>query len=322
MKAAILYQLGETPRYGEIAEPVSKNEDEILINVKAAAVKNLDKGKVSGHHYSSDRLRQPEVVGVDGVGTLNDGTRVYGLGISGMIAEKGLANKNTIVKIPDGLDYVTAAALPNAVMGAAAALNFRAKIKPGDIVFINGATGVTGKVAVQVAKYYGAKKVIATGRNAEALNELLELGADEVISLKQEDEAIIAKIKEIHSSTPIDVIIDYLWGHPAEIILVALQGKGAVSHKVRLVTVGAMAGDKVQLSSGTLRSSAIEILGSGLGSLLKDDLRELFANLLPEMFLLAANGKLKIDTVVTDLKDVETAWHQDIPSGKRLVIVI
>jgi NADPH:quinone reductase-like Zn-dependent oxidoreductase len=117
-------------------------------------------------------------------------------------------------------------------------------------VLINGATGVTGMIAVQIAKYYGAKKIIVTGRNAESLNHLLTLGADEVISLKQDDEPIINRIKEIHAETPIDIIIDYLWGHPAELVLAALQGKGNVTHKVRYVTVGGMAGDKIQLSSG------------------------------------------------------------------------
>ena len=57
---------------------------------------------------------------------------------------------------------------------------FRAAMQPGDTVLINGATGFTGRVAVQIARHYGAKKVIATGRNPESLQALLDLGADDI----------------------------------------------------------------------------------------------------------------------------------------------
>jgi len=321
MKAAV-YTPGNIPTYSDFTDPIAPNDSQLLITVKASAVKNLDKGIVSGHHYSSDVNAEPKVAGIDGVGELADGTRVYGFGIAGAIAEKALIDKNKMALIPDGLDDASAAALPNAVMGAGAALRYRAGLKAGETVLINGATGVTGMIAVQIAKLSGAAKIIVTGRNAESLEKLMHLGADETISLKQDDETIVKRLKEIHSTTPIDVVIDYLWGHPAELILTALQGKGGATHKLRFVTVGAMAGDKIQLSSGTLRSSDIEITGSGLGSLPKDAMKRLFTELLPEMFAYAAEGKLKIETLTVNLKDIETAWQKEIPGGKRLVVVI
>lgn len=176
-------------------------------------------------------LEHPEVAGMDGVGLLEDGTRVYGFGVGGVIAEKALINKHLTVKLTDGIDDVTAAALPNALMGSAAALRFRANMQPGQVVVINGATGVTGVVAVQIAKHYSAAKVIATGRNQEQLKKLLQLGADEVISLKQTDEQITNRLKQIHVETPISVVIDYTWGHPAELILAALKGKGNTTQR-------------------------------------------------------------------------------------------
>ena len=323
MKAAVLHQLGTAPKYEDFLEPVAKDENQVLIKVKAASVKNLDKGRASGAHYGS-HTNLPEVVGVDGVGVLPDGTRVYSLGMTGMIAEKALINKNGYTKIPDTLDDVTAAALPNAIMGAALALKYRAELKAGDTVLINGATGVTGQAAVQIAKYYGAKKVIAIGRNVETLNLLLQLGADEIISLKDDDKDITSSIKEIHSNTPINSVIDYLWGHPAEIILNALKGGGLhkVTPKVRFVTVGSMAGEDIKVTSNLLRSTAIEILGSGFGSIPAEVMQKLPNEILPEMFQLAANGKLKIETVTAPLKGVETAWNENIPVCKRLVIVM
>ena len=89
-------------------------------------------------------------------------------------------------------------------------------MKACETVLINGATGFTGKIAVQIAKYYGAKKIIVTGRNEQSLQTLLSLGADEIISIKESDENFVTRIKAIHNSTPIDVVIDYLWGQTAE----------------------------------------------------------------------------------------------------------
>jgi len=323
MRAAVLHQLGEAPKYEYFADPIVKNENQILITVLAASVKNLDKGRASGKHYAS-HTNLPEVVGVDGVGILEDGSRVYASGITGMIAEKALIDKNKYTLLPDHIDNITAAALPNAVMGAALALKYRAEMKAGDTVLINGATGVTGKVAIQIARYYGAKKIIATGRNADSLQLLTALGADEIISLQQEDQEIIELLKRIHDKNPIDIVIDYTWGHPAEIILNALKEGGlhAISHKVRFVSVGSMAGEEIRLSSGILRSSAIEILGSGYGSLPKEAMEKQYTETIPEMMQLAASGKLTIATVTAELKDIETAWQMDIPAGKRLVILI
>lgn len=323
MKAAVIYKRGEMPQYAEFPEPVVQNDDEVLITVKAAAIKHLDKSKASGKHYSATNNKQHATVpGGDGVGLLADGTKVYAHGVSGMIAEKAVVEKDRMVKLPEGIDAAVAAALPNAVAGSAMALLFRANMQPGETVLINGSTSFTGKIAVQVAKYYGAKKIIVTGRDKETLKALLALGADEIIAIDENDEEFVAKFKEIHSNTPIDIIIDYLWGHSAELILSSLKGKGTFTHKVRFVSIGSVTGDKIQLSAETLRSTDIQLCGSGLGSWTKDQLKQLFSKILPEMFKLTAENKLEIDTVKVDLKDIEKLWDMEIKSGKRLVVMM
>jgi len=323
MKAALLHVLGSAPAYDTCPDPVPQNEDQILINVKAASIKNLDKMRASGKHYAS-YTELPAVVGIDGVGVLQDGTRVYAQGITGMIAEKALIAKGRYVVLPEKIDDATAAALPNAVIGAAMALRYRAGMKKGDVVLINGATGVTGQIAVQIARHYGASKIIVTGRNQESLQKLKKLGADVVISLHEGDETIIHKIKEEHKTTPINIVIDYLWGHPVELIITALKGGGlhGFTSIVKIVTVGSMAGENIQLTSSILRSSAIEILGSGIGSISKEAMDKFSSEVLPEMFQLAADGLLHIETETVALKNIETAWHKDTAPGKRLVVVI
>ncbi len=323
MKAAVLHKLGEAPEFEDFSEPKPANDQQILINVKAASVKNLDKGRASGKHYAS-YTHLPVVVGIDGVGILENGQRIYAQGITGMIAEKALIDKNNFVILPDAIDDVTAAALPNAALGAAMALLFRAKIKKSEVVLINGATGVTGKLAVQLTKHYGAKKIIATGRNNQQLEQLKSLGADVIISLKQNDENIIEQIKKIHAETPVDIVIDYLWGKPAELILHAMKSGGVSSftNRVRFVTVGSMAGENIHLASGILRSSAIEILGSGLGSFSQQEWQKFTKEILPDIFQLAADKKLIIETETAPLSDIKKAWQGETAAGKRLVICI
>lgn len=323
MKAAVMYQKGELRQYVNFPEPTPQNEDEILVTVKAVAIKHLDKSKASGKHYSSDGPKEGgKVVGGDGVCILPDGTRVFAMGVSGMLAEKATIEKDRIVKVPDNLNDATAAALPNAVIGAAMALKYKADIQPGDVVLINGATGFTGRVAVQIAKHYGAKKIIVTGRNQESLNDLLSLGADEIVSVLQNDESFIAKLKAIHQDTPIDVTIDYLWGHTAEMILSCLKGDGSFGNRMRFVSVGSMTGDLIQLSAAILRSVNIQLTGSGLGAWSKPQVRSLFTDILPEMFQLAADGKLVVATVEVKFDSIAELWDFEVPDGQRLVVTI
>jgi NADPH:quinone reductase-like Zn-dependent oxidoreductase len=323
MKAAVMYQKGGLPQYTDFPEPTAQSDDEVLVTVKAVAIKHFDKGVAVGSHYTSDAPKDNgRVVGGDGVCLLADGTRVYGMGISGMLAEKATIHKNRIVKIPANLDDATAAALPNAVFGAALGLRFKAEIKPGDVVLINGATGFTGRVAVQIAKYYGAKKVIVTGRNSKSLNDLLTLGGDEVVSVLQDDEQFLSQLKAAHAENPIDIIIDYLWGHTAEMILACLKGDGSFTNKIRYVSVGSMAGDVIQLSAANLRSVDLQLTGSGLGAWSKQQVGLVFTEILPEMFQLASEGKLRVETTKVKLADITKLWDLDVADGQRLVVVI
>ena len=236
------------------------------------------------------------------------------------MAEKALVDKNRIIKIPDGLDDITAAALPNAIAGSAMAMVYRAKIKPGDTVLINGATSFTGKIAIQLAKFYGAEKVIATGRNLESLELLKKLGADVCISISQTDEWFTEAIKAVHIASPINIIIDYLWGHTAELILTALQGDGNYSTPIKYVSVGSISGESINLSSAILRSTDLCLCGSGMGSWTKEEMTNLIRNIIPEIFELAAKNKIEVETQSISAEDIDKIWSSDLSVGKRLVM--
>jgi NADPH:quinone reductase-like Zn-dependent oxidoreductase len=324
MKAAVLFNGKDIPQYiTDHPEPELSGDNQVLIKIKAAAIKHLDRSRASGKHYSTGGERQQAtVLGGDGVGTLEDGTRVYALGVTGMAAEKAVAEKSRIIPVPAGLDDVTAAALPNAVIGSAMALLFRAGMQGGETVLINGATGFTGKVAIQVARLYGAKHIIATGRDAVVLETLRQLGADEVVSFQDSGDKIIAQLKDIHQRTPVGIIVDYLWGQPAEWLLQAFKGDGSFSVPTQFVSVGSMAGDAIQLSSAILRSVDLRLSGSGLGSWSREEVQRLFKEIIPAMFDHAANRKLKADTVELKLEEIEKVWDTAVEKGKRLVVTI
>jgi NADPH:quinone reductase-like Zn-dependent oxidoreductase len=323
MKAAVLYQPGALPQYTDVPEPVVQNRDELLVSVKEVAIKHFDKSRAAGTHYSSEAPNENgRVIGGDGVCILPNGKRVYAIGSSGMLAEKAIIDKDRMVPVPDKLDDVTAAALPNAVIGAAMGLRFKADVQRGDTVLINGATGFTGRVAVQIAKLYGARKVIATGRNPASLKELLLLGADEVIGVNQEDEYFMAQLTAIHTQTPIDVVIDYLWGHTAEMILACLKGKGTFTNRTRYVSIGSITGDLIRLSAANLRSVDLQLSGSGLGAWSRPQVGQLFSDIMPNLFTLAASGKLTIKTVAVPLTAIANLWDLEISGGQRLVVTV
>ena len=323
MKAAVIYQNSKLPQYVEFPNPEPATENEILVSVKAVAIKNFDKGQASGTHYTSEIPNEKgKVIGSDGVCLLEDGTRVYGIATSGMLAEKATISKDRYVKIPDALDDATAAALPNAVFGAAMALKYKAGIKPGDVVLINGATGFTGRIAVQIAKHYGAGKVIVTGRNLQSLTELLAIGADDMIQVSSDDRQFSRSIEAIQEASPINIVIDYLWGQTAEIILNQLKGDGGFGNPIQYVSVGSMAGDEIKLSSMILRSSNLQLTGSGLGSWTREEVGELFSSILPEMFQLAAEKKIVLETLSVPIDRINSVWELEVTDGKRLVVTI
>lgn len=245
MKAAVLHTPGEPPRFEDFPDPQPVH-DEVLVRVKAASLKNVDKAMASGSHY--DRHRElPVIGGIDGVALLDDGTRVFCGGCRppyGMMAEQAVVSQAFCLPVPDGIDDNTAAALPNPALSSWLPLVWRARLKPGETVLILGATGVAGKLAIQIAKHLGAGRVVAAGRNERILETLPSLGADATVALSRPDQELAAGFIREARRNGFDVVLDYLWGHPTEVLLDALTGHDvmAESHGLRLIEIGEMAG--------------------------------------------------------------------------------
>jgi NADPH:quinone reductase-like Zn-dependent oxidoreductase len=313
MQAAVVNVLGQPPHYQEFPEPVP-GDGEVVITVRAAGLHPIVKARASGAHYSS-MGELPAVPGVDGVGTLEDGSRVFFASARppwGTMAERSVADRSRCIPLPDGVGDIEAAAIANPGMSAWLSIKDRAALAQGETVLIMGATGVAGRLAIHFARYLGAKRIIAVGRNVDALESE---SVDRIIGLNQPEDAIRAAFAA-EVANGIDVIIDYLWGRPTELLLEALaKGFKATSTKsTRLVEVGESAGKTIALPGAVLRSIDLTLMGSGFGSVPLDRI----FRAIPELFAMAAAGELKVDVEPVPLADVESAWTR-VEKGRRIV---
>ncbi|MFK4446680.1 NADPH:quinone reductase-like Zn-dependent oxidoreductase [Caballeronia udeis] len=307
MKAALVKEAGATPVYADFTDPAA-SEGVVRVAVVASALSHVTRSRASGKHYSSS-ARLPLVPGVDGTGVLEDGTRVYFAlpeAPFGGMAEYCIVRKTQCIPLPAALDDVTAAAIAIPGMSSWAALTERAKLVKGETVLINGATGVSGRLAVQVARYLGAGKVIATGRNADTLQSLRALGADVTISLAQDTATLESEFQQ-QFKEGVGVVLDYLWGQSAELLLVAAAKASPETVPLRFVEIGAMSAGTITLPGAVLRSSAIELMGSGFGSIPKPRILGSIEQLLNA----TVPGGFKIATNPVPLSQVEDHWANE-----------
>ena len=236
MNAAVVQAFDAPPRYASFADPVAQ-EGEVLVTLTAAGLHPIVKVLANGTHYASTG-ELPFIPGVDGVGRLEDGTRIY------FGAARSPYGTWMRLPLPAGLDDATAAGIANPGMSSWVALTARAGFVAGESVLILGATGVAGQLAVQVAKRLGARRVIAAGRNPQVLEKLRHLGADAVISLDQEHEALVVAFRSEWASSGVDIVLDYLWGQPAQSLLEAISQRGLriAASRIRFVQIGSSAG--------------------------------------------------------------------------------
>jgi len=295
-------------------------EGEVLIDIKASVLENFDKGAASGKHYSSKTLYPafPAVVGTDGVGLTAEGKLVAFRKIRppfGAFAEKVAAG--FIIPVPDEIDAVRASAIPSAALTSLLPLKYSAKLEPGETVLVNGATGVSGRIAVQMAKMLGAGKVIATGRNPHSLSLLPRLGADVVIDLNQGDADLSMALCEAGGEKGIDVVVDFIWGHPAEVLIGTFipEQVGFATRRIRYLQIGEKAGSPISLPASALRTSGLELMG--IGKLSFAQVQEELA----QIWRWIADGKLYMEIVEVPLANIAEAWQRNDLEGKRLVIV-
>jgi NADPH:quinone reductase-like Zn-dependent oxidoreductase len=259
------------------------------------------------------------IPGIDGVGRLPDGKLVYFAAaddVLGTMADKALVDPRRSVELPDGADVAEVAAAMNPAMSSWVALRRRVQLSPGQSVLILGATGNAGTMAVQVAKRLGAGRVIGVGRDLGRLRALLPAGADDVVQLTDDADATGEALAAVAAET--DIVIDYLWGRPAQqAIMALLTARSDRSRALDWIQIGAMAGGVIELPSAALRSANFRLQGSGQGSVSP---RAYLAEL-PSLVEEITAGTIAVRANPVPLAKVEEAWTAKETPGERTVLI-
>jgi NADPH:quinone reductase-like Zn-dependent oxidoreductase len=274
-------------------------------------------GARGAHYTSSGKL--PMVPGIDGVGRRDDGTLIYFAAdddVIGTMAERAVVDLRRSVELPADIDVTRVAAAMNPAMSSWVALRRRVPITPGQSVLILGATGDAGTMAVQVARRLGAGRIVAVGRNADRLAALSALGADATVRLIDDRDATAAALAE--AAAEVDIVIDYLWGEPAQQAMVALlRGRADRSRALDWVQIGAIAGPTIELPSVALRSANLRLQGSGQGSVSPQG----YLAELPSLVAEIGSGAIAVSPQPRPLADVERVWLEQEAPGERIVLV-
>jgi NADPH:quinone reductase-like Zn-dependent oxidoreductase len=307
MHAAVLSAPGVPPVYREHPAPVAVGENEMVVEVLAAGLHHLTRAKADGSHYSSSSAF-PLVPGADGVVRDPSGRlRYVALDDTpfGTFADRTVIDVRRSVVLPDGVDPVRIAAAMNPGMSSWVALRRRIEFTAGQRVLITGATGNAGRMAIQVAKLFGAAHVIAAGRDEARLATVNALGADETCTYDR-----------IERAADVDVVLDYVWGEPAATAMIAmLTARTDRAAPLTWIQIGSMAGPAAPVPSVAVRSARLQIIGSGIGSVPARD----FIAELPALAAAVTENAIDVRAQAMPLAEAARAWTTD--GDARIVLV-
>jgi NADPH:quinone reductase-like Zn-dependent oxidoreductase len=310
MRAAVLQRHGEPPRFGPHPVP-GRGPGQALIRVTAAPVNPLDLLCASGTSYFGAPAL-PYVPGTQGVGTVAEagrapaGQRVWfscGAGMApgdGSMAEFCVVPEAAMLALPDGVSDDLAAALGLPAVAAWMALSWRGQLQPGEHVLVLGASGNVGQIAVQAARLLGAGRVVAACRDPHGRARAGELGADAVADLTGEDVDTVAGRLAQAAGDRVDLVLDPVWGVPAEAAMRVLSPRG------RLVNLGSSAAALATLSSATLRSRVLSVLGYTNNALTDEQKTAGLAEILAH----AADGRITADRETLPLDRAAEGWSR------------
>src|SRR5580704_11279725 len=310
MHAAVVTSFDEPPHYQPFEVPQPTSIDEQLVDVLAVGLHPRVRSGAAGVHYTSTGTL-PMIPGIDAVGQRPDGKRIYFVADDdalGTMAGKAVADVRRAIELPDGVNVAKVAAAMNPAMSSWVALRLRVPIEPGQSVLVLGVTGNAGGMAVEVAKRLGAGRVVGAGRDLERLSAVAAAGAD--------DEATGTALAA--AAAEVDIVLDYLWGKPAQRAIVALlTARSDRSRAMNWIQIGSVAGPTIELPSVALRSANLRVLGNGQGAVSG---RAYLAEL-PSLVAEINSGAIAVSANPVPLAEVEAAWTRTGSPGERTVLV-
>jgi NADPH2:quinone reductase len=266
MQAIVVTQFGgpEVMKWVEVERP-QIGPHQLLIRVEASSVNFAD---IKARFGGKDGKQPPFIPGIDCAGTIeevgaevkdfNVGQRVIAFPQHGSYAEYAISVPSLTFPIPDGVDFLTAAACPIVSFTSYALLNHIGRIQPGDSVLIHAAAGGIGTTAIQMAKLLGAEKVIGTVSRAEKASIALNAGADVVVDTSSED--FVQATLHSTDGKGADLILDSIAGPTTE------QGIRCLASYGRLVQFGNASGEASNLHVDQIYPKCQSVLGFSFGT--------------------------------------------------------
>jgi NADPH:quinone reductase len=312
MRAVQIEEFGgpEVLQVVDVPEP-APGDGEVLIEVSRAGMNFADTHQRENSYLA--RYETPLVLGGEVAGTTSDGRRVIAMVPSGGYAEYAVAHESAVYEIPDGLSEGEALALLIQGLTAWHLYKTSARLAAGEsVVVISGAGGV-GSLALQLAKPFGAGRVIATASTQEKRDLCLELGADAAVDPASSD--LTAALREANDGNRVDVVLEMAGGSVFSGAFEALAPFG------RLVVYGIASREQNTVETGRLLRKSRAVIGFWLMHCLGR--REMMEEPLADLFERAARGELKPHMGETyAMSDVRRA-HEDLQgrktSGKLLL---
>lgn len=320
MKAAVLRGPGSVPEYADFEEPPARSGREV-VELVAAGIHPVVRSLAAGRHYGSTGT-YPMIPGVDAVARTADGGLVYTGFVQfpyGTLAERMAVPATMKLPLPDGAEPARVAGGLNPGPSSWLPLrNRQSETGALGTVLILGATGMAGLLAVQNARLLGADRVIAVGRDQARLARAAAHGATAVPLLDAVDATAVALADAIGGTAP-GLVLDFVWGAPAEAAFAALARQGLEEDKadISYVQIGALAGAQAAVPAALLRSRRIRITGSGAGSASVDTIMAE----LPGYTQMIAEGRVDVPVRVFPLSAVTDAWVAAAGGGERVVVV-
>jgi NADPH:quinone reductase len=296
MRAAVIVERGALPVPGEFPEPTAK-DGAVLIDVDTAGLGGWD--TLGAYRLG---VQFPCVIRGEGVGRrVSDGRRVYfgerSVAPFGAWAERTLVPTEEVWEVPSDVDDKTAISLGIAATGAIVPLQ-QANIQSGENVLIIGATGTLGRIALQLARRFGAGHIVGASRSKVALANIKQQGlADEVVTLGGADDVTALKAA---AREGFDVVLDLVCGQP---LLNALK---ATRWRARIMTIGTGAGRQINLDVADLLFRTLSVVGTGQRA--AQDRQAIWQG------LLAMNQQQRFEIEYTDysLARVTEAWQSQL----------
>jgi NADPH2:quinone reductase len=326
MRAVVMEGAGgpEVLRIGEAERP-SPGTGQVLLRVAATSVNRADTQQRMGSYPPPPG--ESEILGLEAAGVIESlgesvkgfrrGERVMTLLGGGGYAEFAVAPASTLIRIPDGIDFVHAAATTEVFVTAWLNVFREARLGEGETLLVHGGASGVGTAAIQLAKALRNARVLVTVGSEDKARTCQELGADHAILYKEQ--AFSEKVLELTDGRGADVILDHIGGDYLEPNLACLALYG------RLVIIGLLGGPRAELNIGRLMVKRQRVIGSVLRARPVEEKAEITRNFEREVMPLLADGRVRpvIHEVMPleDARRAHEAMAANANTGKLILVV-